>query len=49
MQNWDHLIEVVKSMNLMPSPESVCNDITKLRPSVPDLMGKLYRQTIIFS
>lgn len=49
MQNWDHLIEVVKNLNLMPTPESLCNDINKLRPSVPDLMSKLYRQSIVFS
>lgn len=49
MQNWDHLIEVIKSMNLMPNPESLCNDINKLRPSVPELKSKLYRQSITFS
>ncbi len=34
---------------MMPNPDSVCNDITKLRPSVPELMGKIYRQSIVFS
>lgn len=49
MQNWDHLVEVVKSMNMMPNSDSICNPIDTFRTTVPEIKGKLYRQSIIFS
>lgn len=49
MQNWDHLVEVIRMMNMMPNPESICNPIDSFRETVPEIKGKLYRQNIVFS
>jgi hypothetical protein len=49
MQNWEHLISVVKCINMMPNSENICNSIHLLRSTIPELKGKIYRQSIFFS
>lgn len=49
MQNWLHLLEVVKCMNKIPKYESLVNDIQTIRKPFLEEKGKFYRQNIVFS
>lgn len=49
MQNWAHVIEVLRSLNFMPRYESLKNSIDIIRDSFLELKGRLYRQNIVFS
>lgn len=47
-QNWDHLLHVMKHLNLQPVTTHG-TDFSRLRPWVLDNLGKNYRQNLIFS
>ena len=49
MQNWHHLVQVIKYMNHMPKAEVLSNSFDQFRPLFLDLKGKIYRQSIVFS
>lgn len=49
MQNWSHLTEIFKNINIMPKYESLKNSIDSIRDTFLELKGRLYRQNIVFS
>jgi hypothetical protein len=49
MQNWLHLVEILKCTNKTPKYESLVNDIQTVRKSFIEEKGKFYRQNIVFS
>ena len=49
MQNWAHVVEIMKNINGFPKYESLSVDINEIRDCLINLEGKIYRQTIIFT
>ena len=47
MQNWEHLMHLVETVNCVP--KKIETDISRVRQWSIKNLGKLYRQTIIFS
>jgi hypothetical protein len=47
MQNWEHLLTIMDSINAVPT--NVEADISRVRQWLLDGHGKLYRQTLAFS
>eukprot|EP00124_Ichthyophonus_hoferi_P000693 Ihof_evm22s27 gene=Ihof_evmTU22s27 len=47
MQNWEHMSHIYEHLNLQPM-QSHDTDISRLRPWYSDLLGKYYRQNLMF-
>lgn len=47
MQNWEHLLTIMESINTVPT--NVESDISRVRPWLLDGHGQFYRQTLAFS
>lgn len=49
MQNWDHVEDIFKNMNLIPDRDSVANDINRIRDEYLDGTSKNFRQLVLHS
>ena len=47
MQNWDHIEDIFRNMNLIPDRDSVTSDINRIRDEYLDGNSKNFRQLII--
>lgn len=49
MQNWDHVLEVLKITNVQPSTLPEGADISRLRPWIADGLARRFRQTVVLT
>ncbi|KAF4685070.1 hypothetical protein FOZ60_006892 [Perkinsus olseni] len=49
MQNWDHVLEILKVTNVQPSTLPEGADISRLRPWIADGLARRFRQTVVLT
>ncbi|KAF4677554.1 hypothetical protein FOL47_000942 [Perkinsus chesapeaki] len=49
MQNWDHVLEILKVTNVQPSTLPDGADISRLRPWIADGLARRFRQTVVLT
>ena len=47
-QNWEHIVEILSHINLMPTTPPPKCDFSRVKPYFLDGEGKYYRQTLLF-